>query len=290
MKKYSKLETIGEWSSIDLETTKQVNISFGSISLNIADATNEPISQWTYASVSLVEMNIESAVFSPDEEETERLKIFDKDAVKYLLSLSEKKIQKPIKRTLRPALLLFLVCIFTLLIFKYHRPSLEKIALTITSQEQENFIGSLIITNQTAHSFCNSESVNSFLNALITKEMGSNETIIKVSFLSSFSKYSLLLPGGTLLIPENILTDDNGLKLFETLILNSLKSQKELRPIKVFFSNQKTLALVYYIIGYFESLNFNRHLKFKLENLNWKLEKKFNIDDKQWMKLRALCT
>ncbi len=84
MKKYSKLETTGVWSSIDMANSKQVNISFASISLNIVDSENEPISQWAYGSVRLVQMNIDSAVFSPDEEETEHLTIFDKDAIKYL--------------------------------------------------------------------------------------------------------------------------------------------------------------------------------------------------------------
>ena len=116
-----------------------------------------------------------------------------------------------------------------------------------------------------------------------------NESIIKVKFLSSFSKYSLLLPGGILLIPKNILDDRNGLINFETLILNSLKLQKELSPIKVFFSNQKTMALVYYVMGNYESLNFNNDLKFKLGNLKFKSDVKLNINDKQWMKIRALC-
>ena len=97
------------------------------------------------------------------------------------------------------------------------------------------------------------------------------------------------MPGGKLLIPKNTLNDDNSLRKFEAVILNSLKLQQELRPIKAFFSDQKTRDLVYYVIGYFESLNFSNYLKFKLENLNLKLENKLNIDDKQWMKIRLLC-
>ena len=59
--------------------------------LGFPDSNNEPISQWAYGSVRLVKMNNDSAVFSPDLEETEHLTIFDKDAARYLLSLSEKK-------------------------------------------------------------------------------------------------------------------------------------------------------------------------------------------------------
>ena len=98
------------------------------------------------------------------------------------------------------------------------------------------------------------------------------------------------MPGGTLLIPKNIINGKNGLINFETLVLNSLKLQKELRPIRVFFSTQKNIDLVFYILGHFESLNFNNHLKFKLENFDQKFEKRLNIDNTQWMKIRTSCT
>ena len=290
MKKYSKLEVIGEWSSIDSTNSKQVNISFGSISLNILDTDNDPISQWAYGSVILVEMNIDSAVFSPDEEQTEHLAIFDADAVKYLLSLSKKKVNSPFKRILKSILLICLIIICASFFYKYHRISLEKIALSITSHEQENFIGSLIFTNLKEFSLCNSESSNRFISALIEEKMKADKSILKVRLLSSYRKYSLLLPGGILLIPNNMINEANGLTNFEMLVLNSLKSQKEQRPIKVFFSNQKTIDLVYYILGYFESLNFTKNIQFKLENLNLKIEDRLDISDKQWMKIRALCS
>ena len=289
MKKYSKLETTGVWSSNDIPNSKEVNISFASISVNIVDSNNEPISQWAYGSVRLVKMNNESAVFSPDLEETEHLTIFDKDAAKYLLSLSEKKVNNSTKRILKYVLLIFIVSIGSLLIYKHHRISLEKLALTITSQEQENFIGSLVITNLKGLSLCDSDSNNSFVNTLIAKNMKINDPIINVKFFSSFRKHSLLLPGGTLLIPKNIINGKNGLINFERLILNSHKSQEELRPIKLFFSNQETIDLAYYILGYFEFLNFSNHLIFESENLNIKLEKRLNINDEQWMKIRGLC-
>ena len=289
MKKYSKLETTGVWSSNDFPNSKEVNISFASISVNIVDSNNEPISQWTYGSVRLVKMNNDSAVFSPDLEETEHLTIFDKDAAKYLLSLSEKKANSSTKRILKYVLLIFIVSIGTLLIYKYHRFCLEKLALNITSQEQENFIGSLVIKNLKGLSVCDADSSNSFVNNIIAKDIKINAPIIKVKFFSSSRTYSLLLPGGTLLIPKKIINGKNGLINFEKLILNSLKSQTELRPIKLFFSNQETIDLVYYILGYFENLSFTNYLIFKLENLNLKLEKRLNINDQEWMKIRALC-
>ncbi len=290
MKKYSKLETTGVWSSIDKATSKRVNISFGSISLNIADTNNEPISQWAYGSVRLVKKNIDSVVFSPDEEETEYLKIFDKDVVKYLLDLSEKKINRSNKRILNFILLIFIFSICAFFIYKYHRLILENLSLTITSQEQENFIGSLVIKNLKGLSVCNSDSRNNFLNTFITKKLKNNKTFIKVSFFSSYSKYSLLLPGGTLLIPKNIINSEQGLINFEKLVLNSLKLQAELRPIKLFFSTQKNINLVFYILGHFDSLDFNNHLKFRLENFNQKFEERFNIEEKDWMKIQNVCT
>ena len=277
------------WSSIEMPDSKEVNISFASMSVNILDRNNEPITQWAYGSVRLVKMNNDSAVFSPDLEETEHLTIFDKDAAKYLLSLSEKKTNSATKQILKYVLLIFIVSIGSLLIYKHHRISLEKLALTITSQEQENFIGSLVITNLKGLSLCDSDSNNTFVNTLIAKNMKINDPIINVKFFSSFRKHSLLLPGGTLLIPKNIINGKNGLNNFEKLILNSHKSQEELRPIKLFFSNQETIDLVYYILGYFEFLNFSNHLIFESENLNIKLEKRLNINDEQWMKIRGLC-
>ncbi len=290
MKKYSKLETTGVWSSIDMENSKRVTISFGSISVNIADINNEPISQWAYGSVRQVKENIDSVIFSPDEEETEHLTIFDKDVAKYLLSLSEKKTNRSNKRILKSIFLIFAFSICGLLIYKYHRLILENLSLTITSQEQENFIGSLVIKNLKSLSVCNSNSRNNFLNTFITKKLKSNKTIIKVNLFSSYSKYSLLLPGGTLLIPKNIINSENGLINFENLVLTSLKLQAELRPIRVFFATQKNIDLVFYILGHFDSLDFNNHLKFRLEDFNQKSEKSLKIDNTEWMKIRTLCT
>ncbi len=289
MQKYSKLEVTGEWSSLDFVKVKQVNVSFGSISLNIADRSNEPISQWAYGSVSLVEMNIGSAIFSPDEEESERLTIFDEDAIKYLLSLSKKKMKNPFTRIFRSVSLIFLISICTFLVYKHHRVSLEQLALTITSKEQENFIGGLIISNIQGLEICDANSSNEIISEIIAKEMQFNKTDIKVKFLSSIRGYSLLLPGGVLLIPKNKLNGQNSLLNFETLILNSIKLQKELRPIKIFFSDQKTIDLFYYVIGYFQSLNFSNYSRFKLEDLPLKSLKRLSINDKEWIKIRSLC-
>lgn len=289
MKQYSKLEVSGEWSSTDEIEKRTVNISFGSISLNVCDTDNEPISQWAYGSVNLVERDMNWSLFSPDIEESEYIKIYDKDAIEYLLFLSQNKPKiKRIKILKWSLLVSFMICSL-FLSYNYHRLVLERLAFSLTSKEQEAFIGNLIYQNLKELSICNSNKANRTISALIKKKPKLKETIVDIKFISSFEEHPFLLPGGTILIPIRLLTGEKGLNNFEKLLLNSIKLQKELVPIKTFFSNQASTSLLFYVFGYFESLKFNAHIEFKLKNLNLPSISRLNIKDKQWMEIRNLC-
>ena len=141
---YSKLEVKGEWKSNSDQPT-EVLVAFGSISLNILNTNGEPVRQWAYSSIFLKNKQASKSMFCPDLEETESLYIFDQDAVNYLIFLSNKTNRKKFSNLL-PMFFIIILLISSFTFFSsYFRIFIEKIALSITSAEQESNLGNIML-------------------------------------------------------------------------------------------------------------------------------------------------
>ena len=288
MVSYSKLEVNGEWNSHSNEPT-EVLITFGSISLNILDKRGEPLRQWAYSSIFLKTRETSKSMFCPDMEETESLYIFDQDAVNQLIFLCNKTKRKKISN-LFPWFFLFILLIFSSTYFlDYFRKGTEKIATSITSDEQEINLGNIMFSEIAELAHCDINKINDYIHSSGKNYRSKTNGNIELIFINLEKNSSILFPGGKLLVPFSILEEKNGaFKLTEiiTLAMEAIKSKKAIRK---FFSKQRNKALLAYIFGNFTDLNFDKDNGLFI-NLHGKpkiFDTVFNSEE--WLSLKNLC-
>ena len=288
MVSYSKLEVNGEWNSDSNEPT-EVFITFGSISLNILDKSGEPLRQWAYSSIFLKTRETTKSMFCPDMEETESLYIFDRDAVNQLIFLCNKTKRRKIINFF-PWFFLFILLIFSSTYFSdFFRKSTEKIAASITSDEQESNLGNIMFSEISGLAHCDINKINDYIHSSVKNYRSTTNGNIELIFINLEKNSSILFPGGKLLVPFSILEEKNGaFKLTEItkLAMEAIKSKKAIRK---FFAKQRNIALLTYIFGNFTDLNFDKDNGLFI-NLSGR-PKIFDTvsNDKEWLTLKNLC-
>ena len=285
---YSKLEVKGEWKSNSDQPT-EVLVAFGSISLNILNTNGEPVRQWAYSSIFLKNKEASKSMFCPDLEETESLYIFDQDAVNHLIFLSNKTNRKKFAYLL-PWFFIIILLISSFTFFSsYFRIVIEKIALSITSAEQESNLGNIMLKEMSEVSYCDINKTNEYLRSLGRNYVSITDDSIELIFMNFRTMNSILLPGRKLLVPYSILESKDGAFVLAETIKLALEATKNKKAIENFFSKQRNKALLIYVFGVLTDLNFNKDngLLISLHGKSRVLAKVFT--DNEWLTLKKLC-
>ena len=285
---YSKLEVKGEWKSNSDQPT-EVLVAFGSISLNILNTNGEPVRQWAYSSIFLKNKEASKSMFCPDLEETESLYIFDQDAVNHLIFLSNKTNRKKFANLLPWFfIIILLICSFTFF-SSYFRIVIEKIALSITSAEQESNLGNIMLKEMSEVSYCDINKTNEYLRSLEKNFVSITDDSIELIFMNFRTIDSVLLPGRKLLVPYSILENEDGAFVLAETIKLGIAATKNKEAIEKFFSKQRNKALLIYVFGVLTDLNFNKDngLLISLHGKSRVLDKVFT--DNEWLTLKKLC-
>ena len=285
---YSKLEVKGEWKSNSDQPT-EVLVAFGSISLNILNINGEPVRQWAYSSIFLKNKEASKSMFCPDLEETESLYIFDQDAVNHLIFLSNKTNRKKFANLL-PWFFIIILLISSFTFFSsYFRIVIEKIALSITSAEQESNLGNIMLREMSGVSYCDINKTNEYLRSLEKNYVSITDDSIELIFMNFKTKNSILLPGRKLLVPYSILENEDGAFVLAETIKLGIAATKNKEAIEKFFSKQRNKALLIYVFGVLTDLNFNKDngLLISLHGKSRVLDKVFT--DNEWLTLKKLC-
>ena len=288
MASYSKLEVKGEWKSNSDQPT-EVLVAFGSISLNILNTNGEPVRQWAYSSIFLKNKEASKSMFCPDLEETESLYIFDQDAVNHLIFLSNKTNRK-IFANLLPWFFIIILLISSFTFFSsYFRIVIEKIALSITSAEQESNLGNIMLKEMSEVSYCDINKTNEYLRSLEKSYLSLTGDSIELIFMNFRTMNSILLPGRKLLVPYSILENEDGAFVLAETIKLGIAAIKNKEAIEKFFSKQRNKALLIYVFGVLTDLNFNKDngLLLSLNGKSKVLDKVFT--DNEWLTLKKLC-
>ncbi len=285
---YSKLEVKGEWNSKSNQS-EEVLVTFGSISLNILDTTGEPLRQWAYSSIFLKNNEASKSIFCPDLEETESLYIFDQDAVNHLILLCNKTKRKKLSKLFPWLFVIILLFISSVFFSSYFRVITEKIALSITSAEQESNLGNIMFSEISRVPYCNINNTNRYIRSLDKNYLSGMNNTIELIFIDLKIKNSILFPGGKLLVPYNILENEDGSFILIKVIKLAKEALKNKKATIEFFSKQRSKALLIYIFGSFTDLNFYRDngLLISLDSTSYALDEGFT--DKEWLKLKNLC-
>ncbi len=285
---YSKLEVKGEWKSNSDHPT-EVLVAFGSISLTILNTNGEPVRQWAYSSIFLKNKKASKSMFCPDLEETESLYIFDQDAVNHLIFLCNKTNRKKFAKLL-PWFFIILLLIGSSTFFSSNfRIFTEKIALSITSAEQESNLGNIMLKEMSGVSYCDIDKTNEYIRSLEKDYLSITSDSIELIFMNFRTMNSILLPGRKLLVPYSILENEDGAFVLAKTIKLGIKATKNKEAIKKFFSKQRNKALLIYVFGVLTDLNFN-----KVNGLFISLDGKTKVLDKvftnnEWLTLKKLC-
>ena len=285
---YSKLEVKGEWKSNSDQPT-EVLVAFGSISLNILNTNGEPVRQWAYSSIFLKNKEASKSMFCPDLEETESLYIFDQDAVNHLIFLSNKTNRKKFANLL-PWFFIIILLISSFTFFSsYFRIVIEKIALSITSAEQESNLGNIMLKEMSEVSYCDINKTNEYLRSLEKNYVSITDDSIELIFMNFRTMNSILLPGRKLLVPYSILENEDGAFVLAETIKLGIAATKNKEAIEKFFSKQRNKALLIYVFGVLTDLNFNKDngLLISLHGKSRILDKVFT--DNEWLTLKKLC-
>lgn len=288
MAAYSKLEVKGEWQSNSDHPT-EVLVAFGSISLNILNTNGEPVRQWAYSSIFLKNKEASKSMFCPDLEETESLYLFDQDAVNHLIFLCNKTNRKKFANFL-PWFFIIIFFIGSSTFFSsYFRIVTEKIALSITSAEQESNLGNMMLKEMSGVSYCDINKTNEYIRSLEKDYLAIMSDSIELIFMNFKSNNSILLPGRKLLVPYSILENEDGAFVLAETIKLGIAASKNKEAIEKFFSKQRNRALLIYVFGVLTDLNFN-----KVNGLLISLHGKPEVPDKvftddEWLTLKKLC-
>ncbi len=288
MASYSKLEVKGEWKS-NSDRPIEVLVAFGSISLNILNTNGEPVRQWAYSSIFLKNKEASKSMFCPDLEETESLYIFDQDAVNHLIFLSNKTNRKKFANLL-PWFFIIILLISSFTFFSsYFRIVIEKIALSITSAEQESNLGNIMLKEMSEVSYCDINKTNEYLRSLEKNYVSITDDPIELIFMNFRTMNSILLPGRKLLVPYSILENEDGAFVLAETIKLGIAATKNKEAIEKFFSKQRNKALLIYVFGVLTDLNFNKDngLLISLHGKSRVLDKVFT--DNEWLTLKKLC-
>ena len=285
---YSKLEVKGEWKS-NSDRPTEVLVAFGSISLNILNTNGEPVRLWAYSSIFLKNKEASKSMFCPDLEETESLYIFDQDAVNHLIFLSNKTNRKKFANLL-PWFFIIILLISSFTFFSsYFRIVIEKIALSITSAEQESNLGNIMLKEMSEVSYCDIKKTNEYLRSLEKNYMSITGDSIELIFMNFRTMNSILVPGRKLLVPYSILENEDGAFVLAKTIKLGIAATKNKEAIEKFFSKQRNKALLIYVFGVLTDLNFNKD-----NGLFISLHGKYRVIDKiftdnEWLTLKKLC-
>ena len=285
---YSKLEVKGEWKSNSDQPT-EVLVAFGSISLNILNTNGEPVRQWAYSSIFLKNKEASKSMFCPDLEETESLYIFDQDAVNHLIFLCNKTNRKKFANLLPWFFIIILLIGFSTFFSSYFRIVTEKIALSITSAEQESNLGNIMLKEMSGVSYCDINKTNEYIRSLEKNYLSITNDSIELIFMNFKTKNSILLPGRKLLVPYSILENEDGAFVLAETIKLGIAATKNKEAIEKFFSKQRNKALLIYVFGVLTDLNFNKDngLLISLHGKSKVLDKVFT--DNEWLTLKKLC-
>ncbi len=285
---YSKLEVKGEWKSISDQPT-EVLVAFGSISINILNTNGEPLRQWAYSSIFFKNKEASRSIFCPDLEETESLYIFDQDAVNHLIFLCNKTNRKKFANLLPWFFIIILLISFSTFFSSYFRTVTEKIALSITSAEQESNLGNIMLKEMSEVSYCVINTPNEYIRSLEKNYLPITSDSIELIFINFKTKNSILLPGRKLLVPYSILESQDGAFVLAETIKLGIAATKNKEAIEKFFSKQQNKALLTYVFGFLTDLNFNKDngLLISLHGKSKVLDKVFT--DNEWLTLKKLC-
>ena len=222
-------------------------------------------------------------------EETESLYIFDSEAIDHLIFLCNKTKQKKFPN-LFPWLFVIIILFISSYFFSgYTRTIVEKIAYSLTSTEQESYLGNMMFGKVSGISYCDINKINNYIRSIDEIHLLTMSDNIELIFINLKEDSSILFPGKKLLVPYSIFEKTDGPFVLGEIIKLASEAIKNKKAIEKFFSKQRNKPLLIYIFGNFTNLNFDKDNGLLINAYSQSKVLDAGFTEKEWLRLKNLC-
>ena len=237
LKKYQRLECTGLWRSDLSAQRREVILSFGKATLVLTDSQNRVLSHWSLAAVEVQKGKMGQATLRPGLDAEESIEISDKVMLEALL-----KVRKEINQTgPHPGKLRLIIAIVTLIAISsvtifLGPPALVSYASKVLPDAKllqlTEALGERI--GQLAGPYCkNPEGTNAAQK--LTKRLKS-KNLRQISVLPGRRDKAIVLPGGMVILFENMINTTNNPEVTAGYILSALADYEYEEPVQLHLS------------------------------------------------------
>ena len=228
LKEYDRLECTGLWRSGPAEQRREVAVSFGEATIVLTDMQNRPLAHWSLAAIVLKKHSGNKVILRPGSDSGESLEISDRTMLEALT-----KVQKAIERSrphpgrIRLILTLATVVVVGIVAAIWGPQAVISYASTVLPEVKRVQLGDALAQRigQLAGPYCSSpEGFNSAQQ--LTDRLNTNKTL-HLLILPGQRKLPIILPGGKVILFENMVTASNDPAVTAGYILLALAAYEQ---------------------------------------------------------------
>lgn len=206
---FARLESGGLWRASPDAQLREVLVSFGEVTLVIADTAGRPLTHWSLPAVSRLNGGDRPAVFSPDGGETETLEIEDDlmvDAIERVRKTVRRRRARPGRLRSFGGALALAGCV-GLAVF-WLPDALIRQAVSVVPQVKRAEFGAMVLGHiqRVAGQTCRSSLGTEALNKLHRRALGP-EAAGQVVVVPQGTDVPLYLPGGLIVLNRDVIED-----------------------------------------------------------------------------------
>lgn len=234
LKEYARLESSGLWRATPDDQRREVGLSFGEATLVITDSANRPLTHWSLPAISRLNPGKMPALFSPDPEGNETVEIDDD-----LMISAIDEVRKTLARAQpRPGRLRQsvggLIVLGSVLLGVFWLPdALTRQTLTVVPPIKRSEIGATLLGHlqRLTGTSCRDPLGTQALATLKSRVLGPDAPG-QILVLPGGLEQPVYLPGGIILLTEEMVKSTNDPAIIAGHVLASALSRTEADPLE----------------------------------------------------------
>jgi hypothetical protein len=235
LKEYDRLECTGLWRSGPAEQRREVAVSFGDATIVLTDMQNRALAHWSLAAINLQKHTGDTSILRPGSDSDESLEISDRVMLEALA-----KVHKAIERNrphpgrLRLILALVIVIIIGMISAIWGPKAIISYASTVVPQVKRVQLGDALAQRigQLAGPYCSSPEGNHTVQKLADR-LNTDRTL-RLLVLPGQRTLPITLPGGKVILFENMLTTSDDPAVTAGYILSALAAFDHQDPLRAY--------------------------------------------------------
>ena len=248
LKEYDRLECTGLWRSGPAEQRREVVISVGEVTIVLTDIQNRTLAHWSLAAVDVQKHGSDKATLRPGADSEESLEIADRTMLEALLKVQKAiDISRPHPGRLRVILAASSLVIIGLISIFWGPQAVISYASKILPEVKRVQLGDALALRigQLAGPYCASPEGIRTSKQLVDRL---NTTIpLRLSVLPGQRSHPIILPGGHVLLFENMVTTSNDAAVTAGYILSALAANQHYDTVQLYLEQAGPLISLSFI-------------------------------------------